>query len=260
MPIIPRSLMFEQVCAMNEAFGNPPGRPEDFDAMPDLLHGGQLHYDENAWSRLQRQCENIAGKLYTHGPTPQGNGFINGEALELLQALAERNPLKVRDALCDIMVFTLGAYHFMGYDADADMDAVLAGVMTRFCQTEDEVQRTLDKWNAQIDPERTTPAAPGAPLLTIHGEFPRKFIRAAADLYTLAGEFVPKGKFLKSVGYRDAVFPPAPVRATLNARSFFGSRTGRMTSSTGNASEQVVTDAATIERTFAADDNAESRA
>src|SRR3546814_3552414 len=38
---------------------------------------------------------------------------------------------QARDGLCDINVFSYGAHHMMGIDADRDMSSVVGGVMTR---------------------------------------------------------------------------------------------------------------------------------
>lgn len=218
-PPVTRSAMFAYVKAMNEAFGNPPGDPTDFDPMPDMLQGGHLHYDTVAWGRLRQQCENIAGPLkLVHirgGEQCVEDSTVNGEALELLQALEARNPLKVRDALCDIMVFALGAYHFLGYDADADMQAVLDGVMTRFCRNQAELVDTVSKW--------TRLGVSGK----AEGDYPRMIYRSDRDQTSTAGEFIPKGKFLKSAGYTEPVFPPAPAPLPspgATPRTFFGSK------------------------------------
>lgn len=201
------SPMFAYVKLMNEAFGNPEGKPADFGLVP-LSPTGR---NETAWGRLLKQCENIAGSA------PE----IRGEVRELLVAIKERDVVKTRDALCDIMVFALGAYHFLGYDADADMAAVLDGVMTRFCRDQTELDATIAKW-----------AARGVTDVYTQGQFPRLCVKAASDQTdTVDGEHIPKGKFLKSVGYRDTVFPPAPEPTHVRdmplpqaapARKFFG--------------------------------------
>jgi hypothetical protein len=160
-----RSLMFQYVKNMNEAFGNPEGSP---------------HYIN--WERLRSQCKNI-----------------KSEQEEAMSAIALNNVDEVRDALCDIMVFTLGAYHFMGLEADDDMVAVLDGVMTRFCATQQELDDTADKY-AKLGVD-----------YTVHGAFPRVYLKSARN-HSAEGatDEYPKGKFLKSVGYRLAVLPPLP--------------------------------------------------
>lgn len=197
--------MFELVKRMNEAFGNPEGDPKDFAPLLDMDGNANKHFNNVSWSRLQKQCENIGGRLSTIGTHDNGDvhctGEIDGEVKELLTALHERNIDKVRDALCDIMVFALGAYHFTGYDADADMAAVIAGVMTRFCKNQDALDRTIAKW-----------AALGVTDVYTQGQFPRLCVKSGSDQKASNGDFCPKGKFLKSADYADTVFPPAPVK------------------------------------------------
>lgn len=196
--------MFEMVKRMNEAFGNPEGDPRDFEPVICAMESNTSRmYNAVAWSRLQKQCENIGGRLYPNlaEAVCPPYGEIDGEVKELLLALEARNIDKVRDALCDIMVFALGAYHFTGYDADADMAAVLAGVMTRFCKDQDALDRTLAKW-----------AALGVTDVYTQGQFPRLCVKSGSDQKANNGDFCPKGKFLKSADYADTVFPPAPVK------------------------------------------------
>lgn len=196
--------MFELVKRMNEAFGNPEGDPKDFEPVICAMESNTSRmYNAVAWSRLQKQCENIGGRftLSSDGRSVYDAGFIDGEVKELLTALHERNIDKVRDALCDIMVFALGAYHFTGYDADADMAAVIAGVMTRFCKDQDALDRTIAKW-----------AALGVTDVYTQGQFPRLCVKSGSDQKANNGDFCPKGKFLKSADYADTVFPPAPVK------------------------------------------------
>lgn len=160
--------MFSNVCKMNQAFGNPAGNPLYFLLSPGTPEG------EAAWAKLKRQCGNIA-KEYE----------------ELQTALAARDLDKVRDALCDINVFSLGAHHFMGIDADVDMAAVLIGVMTRFCKDEDCLRRTCAKYDAM------------GVTYTVEGAFPRVYLRSDKDQGD--GEY-PKGKFLKSADFSDSAF------------------------------------------------------
>jgi hypothetical protein len=198
---------FLYVSHMNEAFGNPKGNPKDY----TLIAGGAdaAQYNETAWARLANQCANIGGRAGER---------VSGEVEELFVALAARDVEATRDALCDIMVFALGGYHFLGYDADQDMNAVLDGVMTRFCKDQDELTKTCAYW-----------AERGITDVYTQGVFPMLCIKAARNQTATNGEVVPKGKFLKSVGYRQTVFPPAPEpRASLvspdPARRYFGAR------------------------------------
>lgn len=154
--------MFEMVSRMNQAFGNPKGDPKAIN-----------------WERIEKQCANIYG-----------------EYKELLEALEARDLDAVRDALCDINVFSLGAHHLLGIDANDDMRAVIEGVMTRFCKDEEDLGDTMMKYDAlAVDyyPE---------------GSYPTKCLKSARDQTDTNGEFYPKGKFLKSASFREPMFTP----------------------------------------------------
>jgi predicted HAD superfamily Cof-like phosphohydrolase len=180
--------MFQQVSEMNEAYGNPKGNPHKIDAM-----------------KLLRQCQNIGSEF-----TELMNAF--GYRVDLTMekdpdVQSNIDPVEdIRDALCDIMVFALGAYHFMGFDADRDMKEVVDAVLTRFCKT-----------NAHLDDTLAHYASKGV-LVYSEGEFPRVCIKSAADQWlSPSGEVTcyalpnakleyPKGKFLKALGYRTPTF------------------------------------------------------
>lgn len=139
---------------------------------------------------------------------------IGSEFVELMKALdyevsmkievAERsspvNIDEVRDALCDVMVFALGAFHRMGIDAESDMAEVVSAVMTRFCQWPSDLLDTRSKYD-QLGVK-----------YTVHGTFPRVFLRSAKDQQM--PEY-PLGKFLKSASYRQPVFSPLPAPKAL---------------------------------------------
>jgi hypothetical protein len=156
--------MFELVSMMNVAFGNPQGNPLDY----------ETPYNETAWARLESQCKNIKSELK-----------------ELYDAINARDVLAIRDALCDINVFSLGAHHFMGYDANRDMQSVIDGVMTRFCKDEVELEATKTKYDAL------------GVRYVVEGVFPTVCLKSSED--QLMPEY-PKGKFLKSAGYSQPVF------------------------------------------------------
>lgn len=202
-----RSPMFAIVSAMNVAFGNAQGHAQQLLPLPAEASAQQRTIADGAWERLSKQCDNIGGKLDVHSADGQHNGIINGEVLELLQAIERRDLNGTRDALCDIMVFTLGAFHIAGLDADADMQAVIDGVMTRFCRNEEELEQTLQKWRDK-----------GIDKLATYGSFPTMCVKSTEDQVTFDGEQVPKGKFLKSIGYRDTVFSPLPTSSTVTRR------------------------------------------
>lgn len=152
---------FQQVAEMNAAFGNPKGS-----------------YDAVDYTALTAQCKNILD-----------------EYNELTLALINDDPVAIRDALCDIQVFAMGAQHLMGVDGDADMKAVVDGVMTRFIKDADDLTATI-----------ALHAAKGVTKVYFEGEFPKMVMKSAEDQPD-----APKGQFLKSASYQDTVFPAVPV-------------------------------------------------
>jgi predicted HAD superfamily Cof-like phosphohydrolase len=150
-------MLFKLVTEMNEAFGNPKGDPKK------LVEG-----DKELWERLSNQCDNI------------GDEFV-----ELKDALADLDIDATRDALCDIIVFALGAFHLVGIDANKDMQVVVDAVMSRFVKDTDDLSATLKIL-----------ADKGVHEIAVEGEYPRKIVRSAANQPD-----APKGKFLKSASY-----------------------------------------------------------
>lgn len=170
---------------MNTAFGNPKGDP-------DYIN----------WAVIRSQCKNIFDE-YLELQKALGMSAREREDLRYLHAMATRsfnytdadiNPIQVRDALCDIQVFDMGAQHIMGANGDADMDDVVDGVMTRFIKDEADKQATIAKH-----------AAKGVTDVYFEGEFPKMVMKSASDQPD-----APKGKFMKSASYRDTVFRPLP--------------------------------------------------
>jgi len=149
---------FQRVAEMNTAFGNPKGNIQGID-----------------WTRLEKQCRNILD-----------------EYCELMDAIVAKSVNDTRDALCDIQVFANGAQHLMGVDGDADMHAVVDGVMTRFVKDEGDLQATM-----------ALHAAKGVTEVYFEGVFPKMIMKSAVDQPD-----APMGKFLKSASYSNTVFPP----------------------------------------------------
>ena len=106
------------------------------------------------------------------------------------QFTGEPDVLKVRDALCDINVFSYGTHHRMGFDADRDMHSVLNGVMTRFIKNAEDKQATINMH-----------AAKGVKSVYFEGDYPTMIMKSAEDQPD-----APKGKFLKSASYCEPVF------------------------------------------------------
>jgi predicted HAD superfamily Cof-like phosphohydrolase len=152
--------MFKQVAYMNEVFGNHKGNPLD----PN-------------WDKLSNQSSNILD-----------------EYEELLEALKAKDMIGVRDALCDILVFTLGAYHMTGFDADVDMLSVYESNMSKLCANYSEVKATQEYYN-------------GLEVETYEqGAYPAVCIKSLKDQKDKYGKNYPKDKFLKNVNWMEPEF------------------------------------------------------
>jgi hypothetical protein len=175
---------FQLVSDMNTAFGNPKGDTANID-----------------WGRVAKQCMNIpdeTGELFVSlGAEEEAvKKAVTAFKASLLRAL-ESGPGGidvdgVRDALCDIQVFDMGAQHFIGVDGDADMRAVVDGVMTRFIKDDADKAATI-----------ALHAAKGVTDVYFEGEYPAMVMKSASDQPD-----APKGKFLKSASFEQTVFYP----------------------------------------------------
>jgi hypothetical protein len=169
---------------MNTAFGNPKGNPLNIDVQ-----------------RIRKQCLSIpdeVGELMI--ALGADEALIKAAVTHLKWVAAQAddtafNLENTRDALCDINVFSYGAHHLMGIDADADMKAVVDGVMTRFVKDEGDRSASMEKH-----------AAYGVTSVYFEGNFPTMVMKSAHDQPD-----APKGKFLKSASFKDTVFPSISV-------------------------------------------------
>jgi hypothetical protein len=152
--------MFGLVAAMNTAFGNPQGNPEAID-----------------WDRLRKQVQ-----------------CIPEEVEEALEAIEQRDPKKLRDALCDVNVFSLGGHHLAGFDADKDMELVVSALMSRLVMNQDQLNRTAEKYHGL-----------GLEVYAV-GQFPAMALKSARDQTGSDGKFYPQHKFLKCVDFVEPVF------------------------------------------------------
>jgi predicted HAD superfamily Cof-like phosphohydrolase len=165
--------MFTRVSEMNEAFGNPKGDMANID-----------------WDRIESQVK-----------------CIPEEVDEALEAIAARDLPALRDALCDIPVFSLGAQHLAGIDGAADMDIVIDANMTRLITNADQLARTMKKY------------ADMGLVTYVVGEFPTMALKSARTQRVPTGigsntaDF-PKDKFLKCVDFKEPVFE-SPAQQTL---------------------------------------------
>lgn len=195
---------FELVSEMNEAFGNPKGNPRNI-----------------SWDRVRKQSLNIIDEFMelqvalganNAEPAPGTQDIVSalmhiltldhkgkvGLALiasalkEAITSLpyAEPEIEHVRDASRDIVVFTDGLHHFMGYDADEDMRSVITGVMSRFIKDDEDKEVTIAKH-----------ASKGVVEVYFEGSYPKMIMKSAVDQPD-----APKGKFMKSASYHEPVF------------------------------------------------------
>lgn len=152
---------FQLVSHMNEKFGNPKG---------DI--------DDPQWADLRNQASNILdeyNELCVDGINP-------------------KNMTEVRDAICDILVFTYGLGHLAGVDVDRDMSKVYTSNMSKFCTNDEELQATIKKYadiGVKVVPE---------------GEFPYAFVRSTEHQTDINGKIYQANKFLKGVNFKEPVF------------------------------------------------------
>lgn len=154
--------MFKDVSDLNVAFGNPQGDPLS-----------------PAWPRLTNQAKNI-----------------QDEYDELMEALENKDMTETRDAICDILVFTLGLAHMAGINVEADMAAVDLSNRSKFCSNPEELQATILKYhNLGLE-------------IYSEGEFPMKRVKSAKQQRGNDSKLYQADKMLKSVTFKEPVFAP----------------------------------------------------
>lgn len=175
---------FEMVSAMNTAFGNARGNP--------------LAIDGDA---VRRQCANIFDEFVelqkAMGLREPHVNFLK-KISEIIKSYITGNQYDdskfvlddVRDALCDINVFSYGAHHRMGINADLDMAEVVTKVMTRFVKSPEDLEATVKMHSAK-----------GVVHTYAEGEYPTMVLKSGSDQPD-----APKGKFLKSVSTQQPEF------------------------------------------------------
>lgn len=154
--------MFEDVKKMNVAFGNAEGTLDNIN-----------------WERLTSQCKNILD-----------------EYIELTDAITAKDPIAVRDALCDISVFNLGAAHMIGADHEADMKAVFDSNMSKFCKDGVETAQTIKKYQDL-----------GIIVIPL-GDYPLGYVKTPEGNPQVddKGKMYQANKFLKGIGFKEPVF------------------------------------------------------
>lgn len=173
---------FMLVANMNNAFNNPKG------------FSNAINYD-----RIAKQMLNVADELAevfkalgADEASVKLAAHIFKSKLEELRKEGTGNVDLdgLRDGISDIHVFSYGAHHLMGIDADRDLASVITGVMTRFIKDEADHKATVAKH-----------AALGVTQVYFEGEYPTMVMKSAVDQPD-----APKGKFLKSASYTEPVF------------------------------------------------------
>lgn len=167
---------FLRVAVMNEAFGNRKGNPASINL--DVVR-----------SQTRNILDEFCEVQVALGASPKAVQALRDAAKEIRYS-EDVSLDDVRDGLCDIHVFAYGAHHLMGIDADADMNSVVDGVMTRFIKDEADKQATI-----------ALHAAKGVTEVYFEGDFPVMVMKSAVDQPD-----APKGKFLKSASYSQPVF------------------------------------------------------
>jgi hypothetical protein len=180
-----KKTVFERVVEFNEAVGNLKGDVNNIN-----------------WDKIRSQCKNIFDEYIE---LLRGLGADEAAIREIQYGhesafrhddvwYYEPNLESVRDALCDIPVFSYGAQHLLGVNGDNDLEDVIDGLFTRFIKNEEDKQATISMH-----------AAKGVTEVYFEGEFPKMVMKSAKDQPD-----APKGKVLKSASYKNTVFRPVP--------------------------------------------------
>ena len=183
MNTIPRyqGTPLKRIAEMNTAFGNPAGDFTNIERRIILWQSRNI-FDEylELLSALGFNSEVLGSLKAIHDNTIH----------PFSDKLGAMDVEEVRDALCDIQVFTGGAQHLMGVNADMDMHSVIDGVMSRFIKDEADKAATI-----------ALHAAKGVTDVYFEGEYPKMVMKSASDQPD-----APKGKFLKSASYSPTKF------------------------------------------------------
>ena len=161
------SNIVQEVKDMNVAFGKPEGNISDFITLVDT----PADYDKWEVLRTQANC-------------------IPEELNELFEALDEYDINEVRDAVCDILVFTIGLGHLAGMNLEHDMHKVYESNMSKFCATQNILDLTIKKYSDMgVEVEE-------------RGSWPRKYVVSSKDQWSSdMTKLFPKGKFLKGINF-----------------------------------------------------------
>ena len=147
---------------------------------------------------------NIAGK----GPTTDWSSIrrqwqlVHSELMEADASIKEQDFHGLRDDIADVLVTALGLAHLIGVDAEADFNAVMEALFTRFDTTHADARKTHQKY---LDIGIETH------IHEHHNGDSVYFVTISSkDQIDSKGESYPKGKFLKSFRYRKEILPAVP--------------------------------------------------
>lgn len=114
--------------------------------------------------------------------------LIQEEFNELRDAIKNHDFPEVRDAIADILYVVYGAAASFGIDADRDYDLVHQSNMSKFCQTEELAQATVESYKKKFE-EGNSPYDSPTYRLSSDGKY-----------YVVYNETT--GKILKSIDYK----------------------------------------------------------
>lgn len=113
------------------------------------------------------------------------------EFKETHDAIEAKDRVEVVDGACDLLVVVYGLLHLSGVDADAAFAEVMSSNMSKVCTTAEDTYKTLDKY-VDLDVN-----------VSVEGNLPECYIRVNEDCYDKNGKFYPRGKFLKSILWKE---------------------------------------------------------
>lgn len=153
----------------------------------------------------------LVSELNTNFGNAWGDGSGMGTQLDLIreeyeetkEAFHQGSKIALCDGLGDLLVVTYGAFHKAGVDANVIMLIIDHCNNSKFCQSEEDVEKTLDLYQKK-----------GLNLLSV-GTSPNGFqyVYMNATDYDEDGKKYPQGKFLKNHGWLE---PEPMIKAYLD--------------------------------------------
>lgn len=84
--------------------------------------------------------------------------LIEEEVQELRDAIKEKDMNETIDALADSLYVILGACASFGFDADKAFDLVHKSNMSKLCETEEDAQETVRRYQSEVPQRYDSPA------------------------------------------------------------------------------------------------------